>query len=69
MVSGIQKVNICAEPKIREPLYFIFILPKHIKDMELKSISGVTFTCSTPCTTTYGHSEGDIVYYLTFWLL
>ena len=42
-----------AEPKIREPLYVIF------KDMESKSILGVTSTCSNPCTTPFGHTEDD----------
>ena len=40
--------NIYVEPKIRGLLFFCFVLPKHIKDMESKSISGVTSTCSNP---------------------
>ena len=50
-------------PKIREHLYFIFfILPKHIKDMESKSILGVTSMCSNHCTTPVGHTEDDTSY-------
>ena len=30
--------------------------------MESKSISGVTSTCSNPCTTPVGHTEDDMAY-------
>ena len=51
-----------AEPKIRAPLYFIlryflFYL-KHIRDMEFKSISDLTATCSNICTAPVWHT-GD----------
>ena len=38
--------------------HFLFY-PKHIKDMEFKSLSGLTSTSRNPCTTPVGHTEDD----------
>ena len=40
---------------------FSFYL-KHILYMEFKLISGVSLTCSKPCTTSVGHTEGNMTY-------
>ena len=50
--------------KIRKHLnvfHFSFYL-KHIKDMESRSISGVSSTCRNPCRSPFRHSKEDMAY-------
>ena len=48
--------------------HFLFYL-KNIKDMESKSTSGVSSTCSNPCTTPVGNTVDDMAYLCSWNLL
>ena len=51
-------VYVYTDQKIREPLFYL----KHIKDMEPKTILGVTSTCSNTCTIPVGHTGDDAAF-------